>query len=482
MATATGIAGQDRYQIAARIERLPFSRWHLKMGTIVATGFFFDGFDALAIAYVLPVLIPLWHLNFGQVGLLIGMGYAGQLVGSIFFGWLGERIGRVPCFRYTLILYTVMSVVCAFAWNYDSLLWMRAVQGLGLGGEMPILASYIGEFAKSSHRGRYGLGFQLWFSISFVFVAGISYWIVPHFGWKAMFLVGAIPALVVFPIRSFMPESPRWLANKGRFEEADKILTEIEDKISQHGAKPLPPIPTNVALVKPSTARITDLLTGVYRKRTLAVWTIWFCTYIIVYGLNTTMPSLLRTVYHATLQQSIAYGFYAAALGLVFTVSGIFLIDIYGRKPLFMLGQLCSAVPLLLLAWYSAPDMNLIAVMGLAMFAAAFNSILALGLSTYTAELYPTEMRAIGVGVGNAWVRLAAIIGPIFIGWVMPHLGLNTAYFVFAIFGIIGGLTVAIFATETRGKVLEVLSPSLNRTPAETNAASGAATREAPLG
>ena len=455
---------EDHHQIAARIERLPFSRWHLQMGIIVATGWFFDGFDALAIAYVLPVLIPLWHLSYGQIGVLIGMGYAGQLVGSIFFGWLGERIGRVPCFRYTLILYTVMSVVCAFAWSYDSLMWMRAIQGLGLGGEIPILAAYIGELAKSSHRGRYGLGFQLWFSISFIFVAGVSYWIVPHLGWQAMFLIGAIPAIIIFPIRSLMPESPRWLANRGRFDEADRVLSQIEDKISEHGAKPLPPIPTDVVALRPSTARIRDLLHGTYRRRTLAVWAIWFCTYIIVYGLNTTMPSLLRTYYHATLYQSIAYGFYASALGLCFTVTGIFFIDIYGRKPLFMLGLLCSSVPLLLLAWYSTPELSLYTVMGLAMFSSAFNSILALGLSTYNAELYPTEMRAIGVGVGNAWVRFAAIVGPIFLGFAVPDLGLNAVYFVFAIFAILGGLTVIFFATETTGKVLEVLSPSLGDT------------------
>jgi putative MFS transporter len=463
MTIAAEAAGQDRYQIAARIERLPFSRWHLKMGVIVATGWFFDGFDALAIAYVLPVLIPLWHLNFGQIGVLIGMGYGGQLVGSIVFGWLGERIGRVPCFRYTLVLYTVMSVACALAWSYDSLMWMRAIQGLGLGGEIPILASYIGEFAKASHRGRYGLGFQLWFSISFVCVAAVSFWIVPHYGWQAMFIVGAIPALIILPIRRLMPESPRWLANRGRFQEADAILRGIEDEISEHGAKPLPPIPADVAPVKPSTARVSDLLRGVYRRRSFAVWTIWFCTYIIVYGLNTTMPSLLRTVYHASLPQSIAFGFYSSALGLAFTVTGIFLIDIYGRRPLFMLGQLCSSVPLLLLAWLSAPNLNLFAVMGLAMFSSAFNSILALGLSTYTAELYPTEMRAVGVGVGNAWVRFAAIVGPIFIGWAVPHLGLNSAYFVFGFCAIIGGLTVILFAPETSGRVLEVLSPSLSQ-------------------
>jgi putative MFS transporter len=91
----------------------------------------------------------------------------------------------------------------------------------------------------------------------------------------------------------------------------------------------------------------------------------------------------------------------------------------------------------------------------------AFNSILALGLSTYTAELYPTEMRAVGVGVGNAWVRFAAVIGPIFLGWASANIGLNNAYAIYACFGVIGGLTVIFVAIETKGKVLEILSPSL---------------------
>jgi MFS transporter, putative metabolite:H+ symporter len=476
MSVAAG-ASQDPYQIAARIERLPFSRWHLKMGTIVATGWFFDGFDALAIAYVLPVLFRLWHLSFTKFGAMIAAGYAGQLIGSIFFGWLGERIGRVPVFRYTLILYTVMSVVCAFAWDYDSLFWMRVIQGLGLGGEIPILASYIGEFAKSSHRGRYGLGFQLWFSISFIFVSAVSYFVVPNWGWQAMFLIGAIPAIIIIPMRQLMPESPRWLANHGRYDEANAILSKIEDEISERGAKPLPPVPDQIATVRPAKARIGDLLKGIYCRRTLAVWVIWFCTYIIIYGLNTTVPTLLRNIYHASLPQSISFGFFSSGLALCFTVTGIFLIDIYGRRPLFALGQLCSAVPLILLAVWAAPGMSIALLMALFMLASSFNSILALGLSTYTAELYPTEMRAVGVGVGNAWVRFAAIVGPLFLGWAIPHIGLNTVYAVYAGFAIIGGLTVIFFATETRGQVLETLSPSLGAAKPQPQSA---ATKTAP--
>jgi putative MFS transporter len=453
----------DPFNIAARIERLPFSGWHLRMGAIVGTGWFFDGFDALAIAYALPALIPIWHLAPHQVGLLISMGYVGQLIGSIFFGWLAERIGRVPCFLYTLIIYTVMSLVCAFAWDYQSMLWMRTIQGLGLGGEIPILASYIGEFAKSTHRGRYGLGYQLWFSIGFFVCAAVAYWIVPNFGWQWLFVVGALPAVLVIPVRALLPESPRWLATRGRFADGDRILTRIEDVISDGGKRALPPLPLSVAPIKPARGRVGDLLRGLYRRRTLTVWAMWFCTYIVVYGLNTSMPSILRTIYHASLSQSIAYGFIGSALGLTFTTTGIFFIDIYGRKPLFTAGLLCSSIPLLVL--FFNPDMAMYWVMAFSMLASAFNSILALGLSTYTAELYPTELRAVGTGIGNAWVRFASVIGPSFIGFAIPTIGLAYVFLVFALFSIAGGIIAFVFAPETKGRVLEELSPATRAVP-----------------
>jgi MFS transporter, putative metabolite:H+ symporter len=448
----------DRYDIAARIERLPFSGWHLRLGAIVGTGWFFDGFDALAIAYALPALIPLWHLSPQQIGTLIAMGYVGQLVGSIFFGWLAERIGRVPCVLYTLLIYSVMSLVCAFAWDFHSMMWMRTIQGLGLGGEIPILASYIGEFAKSTHRGRYGLGYQIWFTIGFLTCAATALWIVPNFGWQLLFVIGAAPAILAIPIRALLPESPRWLATRGRAEEGNRILARIEDEISAGGKRPLPPLPAAVARITPATAHVSDLLRGLYRRRTLAVWTMWFCTYIIVYGLNTWMPSILRTVYHASVSQSIAYGFIGSLLGLCFTMTGIFLIDIFGRKPLFTGGLLCSSIPLLIL--FFNPGLGTYWVMGFAMFASAFNSILAIGLSTYTAELYPTELRTVGTGIGNAWVRFASVIGPFFIGFAIPNLGLGAVFLVFALFAVGGGITALVFAPETKGRVLEELSPS----------------------
>jgi MFS transporter, putative metabolite:H+ symporter len=106
---SSNVAAPAEHSLAARIERLPFSTWHLRVGIIIGSSWFFDGFDALAIADVLPVPISLWSLTPGQVGLMISIGYAGQAIGSIFFGWIAEKVGRVPCALYSLLIFSVMS-------------------------------------------------------------------------------------------------------------------------------------------------------------------------------------------------------------------------------------------------------------------------------------------------------------------------------------------------------------------------------------
>jgi putative MFS transporter len=139
----------DHYQIAARLERLPVSRWHLRMRYIVGTGLFFDAFDILTIGYAIPTLISLWGLTTPQIGLLISIGSVGQMLGALFFGWLAEKVGRIPAMVTTIMVYSIMSLCCAFAWDLQSLLILRFIQGLGLGGESPVTNTYISEFAKA---------------------------------------------------------------------------------------------------------------------------------------------------------------------------------------------------------------------------------------------------------------------------------------------------------------------------------------------
>src|SRR5436190_22810728 len=225
--TSTGHASSVD-NIVARLERLPTSWWQVQTRIIVGVATFFDAFDALAIATVLPVLVPMWKIAPTQIGLLISAGFLGQLVGALLFGWIGERYGRMPAMIGSIALFAVMSLVCAIAWDYNSLLVFRTIQGIGLGGEVPIAAVYISELTRAQGRGRFVLLYEMVFPIGLVMAALVGLWVVPHLGWQYMFVIGALPAFLALVLRRLLPESPRWLAVHGRNAEAEAAVSLIE--------------------------------------------------------------------------------------------------------------------------------------------------------------------------------------------------------------------------------------------------------------
>jgi MFS transporter, putative metabolite:H+ symporter len=240
-----------------------------------------------------------------------------------------------------------MSLACAFAWDYSSMLTFRFLQGLGLGGEIPIMITYVNEFAKSTGRGRYTLGIQVLFAVGLVASALLGVWVVPTLGWQWVFFIGAVPGLIAIPLRMTLPESPRWLASRGRIEEADRVMRRIEDEITRKTGRPLPPVPTNVPPVRTVPCRFGDLFRGIYLKRTLTVWVLWICSFFISYGISTWLPSIYRTVYGLPLQTSLNYGFIQTGSTLAGTLLCVFIIDLTGRKRLFVLGLLGTSLPLL---------------------------------------------------------------------------------------------------------------------------------------
>jgi MFS transporter, putative metabolite:H+ symporter len=455
------LASPSDYQIAARIERLPLSSWHVRIGIVVCTGFFFDAFDIMTLSYALPVLVPQWHLSPREIGPAIAVGFIGQIFGALLFGWLAEKIGRVKSAVCTILVFSVMSLACAFAWNLPSLMAIRFIQGWGLGGAIPILATYVNEFANARRRGRFVLSYQCAFAIGLPVTAWIGNWVVPLLGWQWMFVIGALPGLIVLPLARLLPESPRWLANRGRADEADRVLSRIEASISRNGARPLPPIPTGMPRVPRADTHVGNLFRGIYLKRTLTVWTLWFCTYVITYGMLTWLPIVWGTVYHMPLAAALRYqSIYGAIAAPGFLIT-IFLIDFLGRRRMFMLGLgLGSCLMLFLAANPGAAPATVLVALSLSQLAVG---MLALALSTYTAELYPTELRALGSGFGNAWLRLGGTAGPAFIGVVLPIYGLRGVFFAFGLLLLVGFAVCFFFAVETRGKVLEQLSPSLPR-------------------
>src|SRR5713101_2950448 len=219
--------------IVARLERLPTSWWQVKARIIVGVATFFDAFDALAIASVLPVIVPLWKLTPPEIGVMISAGFLGQLLGALLFGWIAERYGRMNAMVGSIALFGVMSLACALAWDYRSLLVLRTIQGIGLGGEVPIAAVFISELAKAQGRGRFVLLYELVFPVGLVAASLLGLWLVPHLGWQYMFVIGALPGLLALVLRRLIPESPRWLAVRGQLAEAEAAMAHIESEIEK---------------------------------------------------------------------------------------------------------------------------------------------------------------------------------------------------------------------------------------------------------
>lgn len=441
--------------VVARIERLPTSWWHVKTRIIVGVATFFDAFDALAIATVLPVLVPLWKLTPPQIGLLISAGFLGQLVGALLFGWIGERFGRMHAMIWSIATFAVMSFVCAFAWDYNSLLVFRTLQGVGLGGEVPIAAVYISELSRARNRGRFVLLYELVFPIGLVTSSLLGLWIVPRFGWQWMFYIGALPAILALFLRAWLPESPRWLAVHGRQAEAEAALSMIERETQKSTGQPLPPVQPVVS-TRDTPASLSDLFGALYLRRTLVVWVIWFSAYFINYGLVIWLPTIYRTVFKLPLDVSLRYGLITQAVGLLGTLICALTIDYIGRRVWFAVAFAAAFASLGMLATAVNPTSEqVLTYMTISYF---FVSTINIGVYLYTPELYPTRARALGVGTATAWLRFASMIGPTVVGYMIAG-GLQSVFLTFAVVAAIAAIITAAFAIETKGRVLEEVSP-----------------------
>ena len=457
MSIGSSTTGSPQFvdNVVARIERMPTSWWHVKTRIIVGVATFFDAFDALAIAFVLPVLVPLWKMTPPQIGFMISAGFAGQLLGALFFGWLAERYGRMTAMVWSIGTFGVMSLVCAFAWDYNSLLIFRTIQGFGLGGEVPIAAVYISELSRARGRGRFVLLYELVFPVGLVSAGFVGAWLVPRFGWQAMFIIGALPALLALVLQRLLPESPRWLAVNGRNAEAEAAVSLIERETEKSLGQKLPP-PQRVVATQSRAPSWADLFGPDYLPRTLVVWVIWFSAYLINYGLAIWLPTLYRTVFKLPLAVSLQYGLLTQVVGFVGAAICALTIDRFGRRPWFAVAFAGAALALIGLRLDGGKTAESVLIyVSIAYF---FVSTINIGVYLYTPELYPTRSRALGVGTATAWLRLASIIGPSVVGFMIGT-GLESVFLAFAVVAAVAAVITYLFAVETKGRVLEEVSP-----------------------
>jgi putative MFS transporter len=320
-----------------------------------------------------------------------------------------------------------------------------------------VASAYINEFVGAKKRGRFFLLYEVIFPVGLMFAGIAGYFLVPVVGWKAMFIVGIVPALLTIPMRWLMPESPRWLASRGHVNKADMVVTMLENEARKAGHALSEPV---VRPVDPKATARTDwreLFSGIYRKRTLMIWMLWICVYMVNNGLITWLPTLYKQTFNLPLQASLAYGWVTSAVGVVASILCALLIDRVGRKRWYSWAFLAATVPLVVLTALGAVSATQVVVF--ASIAYAILQTISFSLYLYSAELYPTRLRAIGTGFGSAWLRAGSAIGPILVGWIVDNYGVSYVFTVFAAVALIGGLVTIFFAIETKGRVLEELSP-----------------------
>ncbi|MDQ0392359.1 MFS transporter [Labrys monachus] len=450
--------------ISARLDRLPQTATVWKLIMLLSLGFFFELYDLLYTGNIAPglvragILTPTTPGLFGNNGVasFVAALFAGLFIGTIACGFLADRFGRRAVFTGSLLWYTAANVVMAFQNTaFDLNLW-RFVSGLGLGVEMIVIGTYLSELVPREVRGR---AFACCQAVGFTAVpvaAFLSYWLVPHApfgldGWRWVVLAGASSAIVIWWLRLGLPESPRWLAQQGRVDEADRIMTDLERRVEAEYGRPLPPIGAPEPAAPHS--RMRDMWVPPYRSRTLMMILFNVCQTVSFYGFLNWVPTLLIKQ-GITVTSSLYYTAIIALAAPLGPLLGLVIADRFERKSVLVVVALAIVVCGLAFSQVTAPA----AVILLGACLTMENNIMSYTFHAYQQELFPTGIRARAAGFVYSWSRFSAIFTGFIIAFVLQYSGVTGVFVFIAAAMIVVSLAIGLMGPRTRGLALEKIS------------------------
>lgn len=446
--------------IASRVERLPMTSYQARIFGIIATAWFFDSMDLGTITFVLGSIKAEFAISTALAGLLGSASFLGMLIGAATSGLLADRFGRRVVFQSSMVLWGAGSLLCATANDVNTLMLYRVLLGIGMGMEFPIGQAIVSEIIPSRRRGRYMALLEGFWPLGFICAGLLAYILLPVAGWRGMFVALALPAIFVFVVRQFVPESPRWLESRGRRADADLVMVRIEEKVRKAlGGRPLPDIDvtTNSTGCEPGNVGFPALWSRGYAARTIMVWSLWFFALLGYYGLTTWLGALLQQAgYPVT--KSVFYTLLISLAGVPGFLTSAWLVEAWGRKPtciLMLLGSACMAYFYGGTAVYAGNETQLMTFgLGMQFFMFGMWSV----IYAYTAELYPTRCRATGCGFASSIGRVGSLIGPYVVGVILPVTGQIGVFALGASCFVTAALIVAALGVETKGRVLEHIS------------------------
>jgi len=445
----------QRVSIAARVERLPLSGFHRRFITLISLGGWFDFYDIFMMAYIGAALQHSQFLTLQEFSHMIAAGFCGMFVGTVSFGIGSDYFGRRFAFVLMLLIYSVFTLLGAFAPNASALIVLRGMAGIGIGAELVVIDTYVSEMVPSRSRGRYVAITQLVGFTAIPVVALLSRLLVPtHWwleGWRWVMIVGAIGALFVWYIRRRLPESPRWCESAGRHEQAEFIMRAIEREVETEIQRPLP-APEGLAVIPAQRMPFKELWQPAYRGRTVMLMIFHLLQTIGLYGFANWAPTFLLKQ-GKSLGQSLEYGFLIALVSPLGPLLGVLTAERLERKQALVILSLLMAVTGLAFPFASQAS----AIVGIGALLTVFSYWFSAVLHAYQAELFPTRARATGVGFTYSWSRLSAVFSTLIIGVLLSKGVL--AVFIFMAAAMIGvALVVGILGPRTNRVALEEIS------------------------
>jgi putative MFS transporter len=421
----------SRSSLSARLDALPFTRSHLRVLTGSGVGWALDAMDVGLISFIIAVLAEQWSLSPATAGWIASVGFIGMAIGASVGGLLADRLGRRHVFAITLLIYGIATGASALVGGVALLLVLRFFVGLGLGAELPVASTYVSEFAPARIRGRVIVILEAFWAVGWTASALIGYFVIPasESGWRWAFALGAIPAVYAVVIRWALPESPRWLASRGRLADAERIVSSLETDAALQRTPAIRKEPLRETLVVSGTGRVGMLWAPEFRLRTLSVWTVWFCVNFAYYGAFIWIPSILvKSGYD--LIHSFGFTLLITLAQLPGYAAAAWLIEVWGRKvtlSVFLAGSAISAI------FFGLADSQAM-VIGAGMALSFFNLGAWGALYAVTPEIYPTSLRGTGAGWAAGIGRIASIIAPLLVPVMLANGGALLAFVVFSVF------------------------------------------------
>lgn len=436
-----------------RLDRLPVTGKHRRLLLGSGIGWALDAMDVGLISFIMAALAVHWGLTPTQTSWLGSVGFVGMALGATFGGLLADRIGRRQVFAITLLVYGLATGASALATGLGVLIALRFIVGIGLGAELPVASTLVSEFAPRRIRGRMVVLLEAFWAVGWIAAAMIGAFVVTadDNGWRWALALGMVPTLYAIYVRKGLPESVRFLEDKGRHEEAERVVSSFEAQVDPAELERLDAAEHDHLRLAPREdfEDATSIWERRLRRRTAGLWIVWFCVNLSYYGAFIWIPSLL-VADGFSLVRSFQFTLIITLAQLPGYAVAAWLIEVWGRRSTlatFLLGSAASA----LFFGTASTELTIIVAGCLLSFfnLGAWGALYAIG-----PELYPSHVRGAGTGAAAGFGRIASIIAPLI---VPPILAFGGSIALFGLFSaaFLVAAVAALTLPEQRGKVLD---------------------------